>query len=141
LSDKTDNREENKKERKPVEVYAERAETKAPEISQEEMQALASAYAKYLAGKNLKPGEATFVEPEEIGIEPAEEKADTEPAGKEELKPEEPETVEEASEAPKEKSEETEKSAEKSPEKSAEKNTEKNTKKNCTNKWTKTTDC
>ena len=33
----------------PVEVYAERAETVMPETDPEEMQALALAYAKYLA--------------------------------------------------------------------------------------------
>ena len=57
---------ENKNAGKPAEVYAEKAETKAPEISSEEMKALALAYARYLAEKKLKPGDATFVEPEEL---------------------------------------------------------------------------
>ena len=57
---------ENKNAGKPAEVYAEKAETKAPEISSEEMKTLALAYARYLAEKKLKPGDATFVEPEEL---------------------------------------------------------------------------
>ena len=48
------------------EVYAERAETKAPEHSSEELKALALAYARYLAEKNMAPGDATFVDPEEL---------------------------------------------------------------------------
>ena len=43
--------EENKNAAKPVEVYSEKAETEAPELSPEEMKALALAYAKYLAEK------------------------------------------------------------------------------------------
>ena len=57
---------ENKNAGKLAEVYAEKAETKAPEISSEEMKTLALAYARYLAEKKLKPGDATFVEPEEL---------------------------------------------------------------------------
>ncbi|MBQ6388016.1 MAG: peptidoglycan DD-metalloendopeptidase family protein [Mogibacterium sp.] len=48
------------------EIYAERAETEPQEITEEEMQTLALAYAKYLAEHNIKPGEATFIEPEEL---------------------------------------------------------------------------
>ena len=58
--------EENKSAGKPAEVYSEKAETKAPELSPEEMKSLALAYARYLAKKQLKPGDATFVEPEEL---------------------------------------------------------------------------
>ena len=71
---------ENKSAGKPAEVYAEKAETKAPEISSEEMKALALAYARYLAEKKLKPGDATFVEPEELIEESKTEAETTEPA-------------------------------------------------------------
>ncbi|MBQ6315000.1 MAG: peptidoglycan DD-metalloendopeptidase family protein [Mogibacterium sp.] len=57
------------------EVYAEIAETKAPEPSEEELHALALAYARYLAEKNLEPGDVTFVEPEEL-LEEAETEAE-----------------------------------------------------------------
>ena len=49
-------------EKKPVEVYAERGESKMPEASPEEMKALALAYAKYLAENDLEPGEPTFTD-------------------------------------------------------------------------------
>ncbi len=58
--------EENKGQKKPAEVWSEKAESKSPEISPEEMKTLASAYAKYLAEKKMKPGDATFIEPEEL---------------------------------------------------------------------------
>jgi len=58
--------EENKEQKKPAEVWSEKAESKSPEISPEEMKTLASAYAKYLAEKKMKPGDATFIEPEEL---------------------------------------------------------------------------
>ena len=66
------------KEKEPVKVYSELAETQAPELSEAEMQALALAYARYLAEKGLKPGDATFTEPEELlqdAEKPAEELA------------------------------------------------------------------
>ena len=58
--------EENKEQKKTAEVWSEKAESKSPEISPEEMKTLASAYAKYLAEKKMKPGDATFIEPEEL---------------------------------------------------------------------------
>ena len=60
-------------EKKPVEVYAERAETKMPDADPEELKALALAYAKYLAEHDIKPGDPTFTDsiPEEV-IEEAE---------------------------------------------------------------------
>ena len=60
-------------EKKPVEVYAERGETKLPETEPEELKALALAYAKYLAEHDIKPGDPTFTDeiPEEV-IEEAE---------------------------------------------------------------------
>ena len=81
MSDSTDKKEKNTTEKKPVEVYAERAETKAPELSQDDMKSLALAYAKYLAEKSLKPGDATFVDPEELMKEeaPAKEAATEKP--------------------------------------------------------------
>ena len=70
MSDKIleDKKEENKQGRKPAEVYSEKAETKAPELDSDEMKALALAYAKYLKEKGLAPGEATFVESEDLGV-------------------------------------------------------------------------
>ena len=64
-------------EKKPVEVYAERGETKLPEVSPEELKALALAYAKYLAEHDMEPGEPTFTDsvPEETAVQDA----DTEP--------------------------------------------------------------
>ena len=49
-------------EKKPVEVYAEKGETRLPEASPEELKALASAYAKYLAEHDIKPGDLTFTD-------------------------------------------------------------------------------
>jgi len=49
-------------EKKPVEVYAEKGETRLPEASPEELKALASAYAKYLAEHDIKPGDPTFTD-------------------------------------------------------------------------------
>ena len=66
MADKIDSKEENKKAGRPVEVYSEKAETQAPEISQDDMKSLALAYARFLAKKDLKPGDATFIEPEEL---------------------------------------------------------------------------
>ena len=56
----SDNKAENR------EVYAEKAETKAPEMDEDKLRALALAYARYLASQDLAPGDATFVEPEEL---------------------------------------------------------------------------
>lgn len=64
------NRQDNKQDRKGkrTEVYSEVAEPKAPDLTADEMKTLALAYAKYLKDQNLTPGDATFVEPEEIGV-------------------------------------------------------------------------
>ena len=62
-------------ERKPVEVYSERAESISPELSEDEIRAFALAYAKYLKAHDLEPGDATFVEPEELIKEQEAEKA------------------------------------------------------------------
>lgn len=53
--------------KQPVPVYAERAVTPEPEVNEEELKALALAYAKYLAEQGLVPGEPTFTDtiPEE----------------------------------------------------------------------------
>ena len=93
---KEDKKTENNKSRKPVEVYAEKAETKAPELSADEMKALALAYAKYLNAKGLTPGDATFVEPEELGVETGvkEEPPRKKAARRGELPPEKPEEEE-----------------------------------------------
>ena len=73
LSGGNGSREDSRNAGRPVEVYSEKAEAKAPELDQGEMKSLALAYAKYLAEKSLKPGDATFVEPEELMAADAEE--------------------------------------------------------------------
>ena len=122
MSGNSDNNEKNKNAKKPVKVYAEKAETKVPELSQDDMKALALAYAKYLAEKDLKPGDATFVDPEDLikADAPAEAEAEAAPdmkalaseyallLKKNDLKPGEKAPVEEA-EQPKEKSDEQKK--------------------------------
>ena len=52
----------------PKKVYAERAETKAPDMDKEDIRAAALAYARYLRENGLEPGDATFVEPESLGV-------------------------------------------------------------------------
>ena len=99
-------------EKKPVEVYAEKGETKLPEVDPDELKALALAYAKYLAKHDLEPGEPTFTDtiPEtEITeeTETAAETADAEENAEAAEKPAEAEPTDEA-----EKPAETEKSAE-----------------------------
>ncbi|MCQ2563639.1 MAG: peptidoglycan DD-metalloendopeptidase family protein [Mogibacterium sp.] len=79
----TVNNEAEDEETKPVEVYSEKAETEAPDLDSEQIKAAALAYAKYLREQGLIPGDATFVEPEEIGVDleeraPEEEKPKTE---------------------------------------------------------------
>ena len=101
LSEKDNKKtEENKNAAKPVEVYSEKAETEAPELSPEEMKALALAYAKYLAEKSLKPGDATFVEPDELMEEGKAETETAAPAASEAQAAEKPEDVQETPEAP-----------------------------------------
>ena len=86
-------------EKKPVEVYAEKGETKLPEASAEELKALASAYAKYLAEHDIKPGEPTFTDSLPV-IETPEEPQVSVPA-------DEPEELKEADTAEESKAEET----------------------------------
>ena len=66
-------------EKKPVEVYAEKGETKLPEVDPDELKTLALAYAKYLAEHDMEPGEPTFTDtiPE---IPETEKTEETEPA-------------------------------------------------------------
>ena len=86
-------------EKKPVEVYAEKGETKLPEASAEELKALASAYAKYLAEHDIKPGEPTFTDSLPV-IDIPEEPQVSVPA-------DEPEELKEADTAEESKAEET----------------------------------
>lgn len=79
-------------EKKPVEVYAEKGETKLPELSPEELKAVALAYAKYLAEHDMEPGEPTFTDT----IPETEETEEKEPDNAE------PETVTEPAETPEE---------------------------------------
>ena len=79
---------------KKIEVYAEKAEIKEAELEVEDVRAAALAYAKYLKEKGLKPGDATFTTPEEIGVsvieeEPAEKKTPEKELKKAEAEPEE----------------------------------------------------
>lgn len=81
------------------EVYAEKSVTAPPEHTEEELRALALAYAKYLNKQELKPGDATFVEPEELlEAEPIQEETPEPLAEEAEQEQEEPEveTPEEA---------------------------------------------
>jgi len=80
VSDRQDNKQDRKGKR--TEVYSEVAEPKAPDLTADEMKTLALAYAKYLKDQNLSPGDATFVEPEDIGLP-----AFTEPTHEEPVKP------------------------------------------------------
>ena len=58
----------NEEESQPAEVYSEIAEPEMPEIDDAQIRALALAYARYLKEHDLVPGDATYVEPEEIGV-------------------------------------------------------------------------
>jgi murein DD-endopeptidase MepM/ murein hydrolase activator NlpD len=74
---------------KKVEVYAEKAEQKEAELQVEDVRAAALAYAKYLKEKGLKPGDATFTSPEELGVATVEkEKKEKEKKAKKETKEE-----------------------------------------------------
>lgn len=64
----TDKQNEKDKKDKKIEVYSEKAETKTPEMSEDEIRAAALAYAIYLKKHNLKPGDATFMEPDEKAV-------------------------------------------------------------------------
>ena len=84
----TVNNEAEDEETKPVEVYSETAEEEAPELDSEQIKAAALAYAKYLREQGLIPGDATFVEPEDLGVDleenqPETEEKNTEPEEKE----------------------------------------------------------
>lgn len=99
--------EEQEQEAQPVEVTADLAEPEVPEVDEARMRALALAYARYLKENDMKPGEPTFVEEEELGIPEIEEEApeaeETEEAveteevteGEESAEAEEPEVEEE----------------------------------------------
>ena len=58
----------NDEETQPVEVYSETAEPEMPEIDDAQIRALALAYARYLKEHDLAPGDATNVEPEDLGV-------------------------------------------------------------------------
>ena len=58
----------NDEETQPVEVYSETAEPEMPEIDDAQIRALALAYARYLKEHDLVPGDATNVEPEDLGV-------------------------------------------------------------------------
>ena len=58
----------NEEESQPAEVYSEIAEPEMPEIDDAQIRALALAYARYLKEHDLAPGDATYVEPEELGV-------------------------------------------------------------------------
>jgi len=88
----TVNNEAEDEEIKPVEVYSEKADAEAPDLDSEQIKAAALAYAKYLREQGLIPGDATFVEPEEIGVD-LEEKASEEEQAETEGSIEEPEEV------------------------------------------------
>lgn len=57
---------------KMVPVYSEKAETRLPEADPDELKALALSYARYLAEHDLKPGEPTFTDSEELTAEQSE---------------------------------------------------------------------
>ena len=58
----------NEEESQPAEVYSEIAEPEMPEIDDAQIRALALAYARYLKEHDLVPGDATNVEPEDLGV-------------------------------------------------------------------------
>ena len=80
----TVNNEAEDEETKPVEVYSEKADAEAPVLDSEQIKAAALAYAKYLREQGLIPGDATFVEPEEIGVDLEEKTAEAEDSPEEE---------------------------------------------------------
>ena len=86
----TVNNEAEDEETKPVEVYSEKADAEAPVLDSEQIKAAALAYAKYLREQGLIPGDATFVEPEEIGVDLEEKTAETEEKAPEQKKEEAP---------------------------------------------------
>jgi len=96
---------EESEEDKAVPVYSETAETEAPDLDDEQIKAAALAYAKYLTEKGLIPGDATFVEAEELGVDlekkPAEESAEEPEAA--EPEPEAESSAEEEAKAPEKK--------------------------------------
>ena len=86
----TVNNEAEDEETKPVEVYSEKADAEAPDLDSEQIKAAALAYAKYLREQGLIPGDATFVEPEEIGVDLEEKTAEAEEKAPEQKKEEAP---------------------------------------------------
>lgn len=65
----TVNNEADDEKTKPALVYSEKADAEAPDLDSEQIKAAALAYAKYLREKGLIPGDATFVEPEDLGVD------------------------------------------------------------------------
>ena len=111
----TVNNEAEDEETKPVEVYSETAEEEAPELDSEQIKAAALAYAKYLREQGLIPGDATFVEPEDLGVdleEKASEPEEKEPEPEENKPEQEPENEKKDSEERKKKQEAREKKQE-----------------------------
>ena len=86
----TVNNEAEDEETKPAEVYSEKADVEAPVLDSEQIKAAALAYAKYLREQGLIPGDATFVEPEEIGVDLEEKTAEAEEKAPEQKKEEAP---------------------------------------------------
>ena len=87
----------NEEESQPAEVYSEIAEPEMPEIDDAQIRALALAYARYLKEHDLAPGDATNIEPEDLGVsadgldvESEEEEIPEEVPVEEELQEEEP---------------------------------------------------
>ncbi len=93
---------EAEEESKPVQVYSEKAEETAPDLDEEQIKAAALVYAKYLKEKGLKPGDATFADPGELGVDleekAPEEPADADPEKETEIADAEPEKTEEPAE-------------------------------------------
>ncbi len=112
----TVNNEAEDEETKPVEVYSEKADAEVPDLDSEQIKAAALAYAKYLREQGLIPGDATFVEPEEIGVDLEEKTAEAEDSPEEENA----EAEETAEAEPEEEKTETEGSAAASEEKAPE---------------------
>ena len=92
FEEKTLNKEDSE-ETRPVDVYSETADIEAPDLDSEQIKAAALAYAKYLREQGLIPGDATFVEPEDLGVDLEEKAAETEEAPAE-TKEDEPEPEE-----------------------------------------------
>ena len=90
--------------KKPAEVYSETAEEDVPQLSDAQIKAAALAYAKYLRDNDLAPGDATFADPEDLGVVLEEKEEEAAEEGAKEEAPEagsEEETAEELSDGEK----------------------------------------